>query len=83
MAVQAGLQGPDIKEWHTSGARGFWFFFAFVAILAIQFVVSSFLPSPFAEHHDRELSLFFLLGSSCFTRCRPRQRRSTSWRARG
>ncbi|KAK4703392.1 hypothetical protein P7C70_g2833, partial [Phenoliferia sp. Uapishka_3] len=51
LAVQSGLQNPTNPAWKKGGARAFWFGFAWVFVLALQFVIQYKQPaSPEVEH---------------------------------
>lgn len=52
LAVQAGLQGPDISDWKNGGSRGFWFMFAWTAVCAGQFVILYKEPQSIEVEHE-------------------------------
>ena len=50
--MQAGLQGPNESDWQTSDARGYWFLFALIFVLAIQYAIFYKQPAPTQEEHE-------------------------------
>jgi len=54
LAVQAGLQTSNPADWTTSGARAFWFMLAWVAILALQYIV--FYKTPETQEREHEMA---------------------------
>lgn len=52
LAVQAGLQTNDLADWKQSSGRAFWFLVAWVAVLAITYVVFHREPGTPEEEHE-------------------------------
>lgn len=52
LAVQAGLQTNNLADWKQSSGRAFWFLVAWVAVLAITYVVFHREPGTPEEEHE-------------------------------
>ena len=50
--MQAGLQGPNESDWKASDARGYWFLFALIFVLALQYTIFYKQPAPAQEEHE-------------------------------